>query len=292
MYEEIKHTVSISEVLRRYGYPAPDRLVYRMPCPIHKGRDANFSVSERDGLWNCFSVCGRGGSVIDLVMELEGISLVDAVKKLKEDFHITPAAMDAMVAREYKAKNERFAGFKKVASVEETPETTPLEAGYRGLSLGAIRHWGLAQSASGVYIPMFDSRGKICGYSIRRFDGKPKYENAHGVGKCLPFGLAQNSSDIIREGFAWVVEGQFDAIALWQKGYKNVIALMGSSLTEQQAMLILAVTSTLVLVMDGDDAGRLAAAKIKKQWSNVFDIAIFNLPEGVDPDEFEGILER
>ena len=292
MYSEVKRDIKIGDVLTRYGIWHPDRIEYRIPCPIHNGRDANFSVSERDGLWNCFSVCGRGGSVIDLVSALDRIEPRDAVKKLAQDFHVEPAALETLAARDYQSKIQRFAEFKKVDSVEKTPETTMLEVGYRGLSEKTIQHWGLAKSKDGIYIPLFDGRGRPCGFSIRRFDGKPKYDNAHGVGKCLPFGLAQNSSDIIREGFTYVVEGQFDAITLWQKGYKNVIALMGSSLTEQQAMLILAVTSNLVLVMDGDEPGRKAAAKIREQWSSVFDITIFNLPEGIDPDEYEGILER
>jgi DNA primase len=293
MYEEIKHSVKIGEVLRRYGYPTFDRESYRIPCPIHRGRDANFSVSERDGLWNCFSVCGRGGSVIDLVAALDDITIPEAVKKLREDFQLTPIQAGAMVAREYKSKSERLVSFNKTESSEiETPELTWLEEGYRGFNARTISHWGLARTEEGVFIPLVDSRGRLCSYAIRRNNGNPKYDNAKGTSKCMPFGLFENKQDIINQGFAWVVEGQLDAIALWQKGHRNVIALMGSSMTEQQAMLILAVTSSLVLVMDGDEAGRNASAKIKRQWSNVFDIAIFNLPEGVDPDEFEGILER
>jgi DNA primase len=291
VYEEIKRNVRISNVLRRYGYYVPDRLTFRIACPIHHGRDANFSVDDNEGLWNCFSVCGRGGSVIDLVALLEGISVPEAVKKLREDFQLTPMQASARVAREYKAKSKRFSGFKNVETIEKVPETTPLEEGCRGLTTRTIQYWGLAQSANGIYIPLFDSRGRTCGYSIRRFDGKPKYENAYGIGKALPFGLHQNKQDIIDQGFAFVVEGQMDCISLWQKSYKNCIALMGSSMTEQQAMSILAVISNLTLVMDGDEAGRVAAAKIKRQWQNVFDIRIFELPEG-DPDEFQGILER
>lgn len=298
MYEEVKRDIRISEVLTRYGIPHPDKLEYRIPCPIHRGRDYNFSVSEREGLWNCFSVCGRGGSVIDLVSALDKIEPREAVKKLVDDFKISPAQAQTIAAREYKSKYERWTTVRnsmdtvRMGPVEGYPRTFRLEEGYRGLRSGTINHWGLARTDEGVFIPLLNSKGELCSYSIRRDDGKPKYDNAKGTSKCLPFGLFENSSDIVREGFAWVVEGQFDAISLWQKGYRNVIALMGSSLSEQQAMLILAVTSSLVLVMDGDDAGRNAAAKIKKQWSNVFDIAIFELPEGIDPDEYEGILER
>ena len=294
MYEDIKNSVHIGEVLRRYGYRAYDRESYRIPCPIHKGRDANFSVSERDGLWNCFSVCGRGGSVIDLVAALDDISISEAAKKLREDYKLTPMEVGARIAREYKSKNERFNSLskKEMEAVSDVPRLTKLEAGYRGLDERTILHWSLARTDDGVYIPLYDVRGELCSYSIRRNDGNPKYDNARGASKCYPYGLLQNKQDIINQGFAFIVEGQMDCIALWQKGYKNVIALQGSSMTEQQAMLILAVTSNLTLVMDGDDAGRKAAVKIRDQWQSVFDIHIFNLPENIDPDEYEGILER
>ena len=170
MYSEVKRDIRIGDVLTHYGIWHPDRIEYRIPCPIHRGRDANFSVSERDGLWNCFSVCGRGGSVIDLVSALDGIEPKEAVRKLAQDFKIAPVALEVIAARDYRAKAERFAEFKKIETVEETPRTTPLEEGYRGLNHKTIEHWGLAQSADGIYIPLFDARGKTCGYSIRRFD--------------------------------------------------------------------------------------------------------------------------
>lgn len=293
MYEEIKNSIRLGDVLTRYGISHRDLESYRIPCPIHKGRDANFSVSEREGLWNCFSVCGRGGSVIDLVAALENISIPEAVKKLREDYKLTPMEVGARVAREYKSKNERYMELHSERAIGTiSPETRPLEAGYRGLNERTILHWGLARTKEGVFIPLVNTRGTLCGYAIRRNDGNPKYDNAAGISKCMPYGLYTNKTDIIREGFAFVVEGQMDCISLWQKGYKNCIALQGSSMTEQQAMLILAVTSNLTLVMDGDEPGRQAAAKIKKGWSSVFDIRVFTLPEGVDPDEYNGILER
>jgi uncharacterized protein (DUF927 family)/5S rRNA maturation endonuclease (ribonuclease M5) len=44
----------------------------RGPCPIHQGKDDNFAVKLGTGEWFCHSVCGRGGSLIDLEMELSG----------------------------------------------------------------------------------------------------------------------------------------------------------------------------------------------------------------------------
>lgn len=310
-WDEIKHIVSIGEVLRKYGFRAPIRDSYRIPCPIHGGRDANFSVDDRNGLWNCFSVCGRGGSVIDLVAALEKITPKEAAMKLSSDFKLSPAQEQVVLARALDNKLNRWNNLKKEAPEVSQPYTIELEEGYRGLTRKTIDYWGLRRvpsyetkdflgnttfgwsyPPSGVFIPVHMSNGGMCSYSVRKDRGEPKYFNAPGISKCYPFGLFKNSQDIINEGFCWLVEGQFDAITLWQKGYKNVIALMGSSLSEQQAMLLLALTSKLELCLDGDEAGRLAAAKIRKIWGPVFEIGEFVLPEGVDPDEFTGILER
>jgi DNA primase len=292
-YDDIKHSVSIGEVLRRYGFRVPARDNYRIACPLHGGRDANFSVSERAGLWNCFSVCGRGGSVIDLVSALEKIDIKEAAHKLGSDFNISPAQASVAVARATINKIERWRALKAEAVEMTLPfELSDLKPGYRGLTQASIDHWGLARVPGGVFIPLLSNKGKLCSFAVRRDDGNPKYDNAKGISKCLPFGAYENAGSIVGAGFAWVVEGQFDAIMLWQKGYRNVVALMGSSLSEQQAMLLLALTSKLELCMDGDEAGRLAAAKIRKAWGPVFEIGEFVLPEGVDPDEFTGILER
>ena len=315
-YDTIKHNVSIGTVLRKYGFRVPGRETYRIPCPIHGGGDANFSVSERDGLWNCFSVCGRGGSVIDLVAALEKIEISAAAYKLANDFDLSPEQTERVVARATIHKVEQWKAMKKESPEVEMPETIELEEGYRNLTRKTIDFWGLKRvpirtiivgglgndidpldqykhigTPTGVLIPLYNARGEVCSYSIRKDTGEPKYFNAVGVSKAYPFGLYKNCADIIDEGFCWLVEGQFDCIGLWQRGYKNCMALMGSSLSEQQAMLLLTVTSKLMLLMDGDNAGRKAAKSIKKRWDSVFDIGIYELSEGVDPAEYDGKLE-
>lgn len=326
-YDEIKHSVPIHVVLRKYGFHAPAREIYRIPCPLHGGRDANFSVSEREGLWNCFSVCQRGGSVIDLVAALDKIDIKEAARKLGSDFNLSPAHASVAVARATTSKVERWKELQKYPSDIQLPDTIELEEGYRGLTRKTIDHWGLRRVPpppsirtiihpvgqamprdfdildqygaitwktvpSGVLIPLHNAHGGICSYSVRKDEGTPKIWNAPGISKCYPFGLQKNTEDIISEGFVWLVEGQIDCIKMWQRGYKNTVALMGSSLSENQAMLLLTVTSTIMLLMDGDDAGRKAAKEIKKRWSKVFEIGEFVLPEGVDPAEYEEKLER
>ncbi len=168
-YDTIKNTIRISDVLRRYGFPYHNTLSYRIPCPIHKGCDSNFSVSERNGLWNCFSICGRGGSVIDLVAELEKISVAEAAKKLQNDFHLSPDQTSIMIARRYTNQVERYRKMKENNEVE-LPTHRSLEEGYRELSRQTIKHWNLSRTDTGVLIPSVGNDGKTCSYAIRRYD--------------------------------------------------------------------------------------------------------------------------
>lgn len=285
-YEEIKRSVPIHVVLRKYGIKAPARGSYRIPCPLHGGRDANFSVSERSGLWNCFSICNRGGSVIDLVAALEKIDIKEAARKIDNDFNISPSQVSVAVARDYSGQMERYKKMNNETIKVELPTHRQLEEGYRGLSRFTIKHWQLGRTDTGVLIPSVGNGGLTYSYAIRRDDGNPKYEIGKGMSKAWPYGLWQNQNDIVHEGFVYIVEGQFDAITMWEHGYRNVVAIQGSQISEQQAMLLLMLTSTLMLVMDGDVAGRKATEEITKKWGTVFKVGKIELPEGIDPDEY------
>jgi DNA primase len=284
-FADVKNSIPIHVVLTKYGVYAPARSTYSIPCPIHQGQDSNFNVNERKGLWYCFSQCQKGGSVIDLVAALEKIEFKEAAKKLQQEFNISPIHNSIASARFFSNQVDRLKKM-KITSQIELPQSRPLEVGYRGLTQEAISFWRLRRTDEGVLIPLISKDGVICSYSLRRDDGKPKYDNAKGFSKCYPYGLWLNKDDIIKEGFVYLVEGQIDAVSMWQHGYKNVVAIMGSQLSEQSAMLILTVTSTLMLVMDGDEPGRKATKEIRQKWGSVFKIGQFLLPDGTDPDEY------
>jgi putative DNA primase/helicase len=56
---------------------------WRAGCPIHNGKDPNFSVNAETGLWMCHSQCGRGGSIYDLEMALTGADFPDAAREVR-----------------------------------------------------------------------------------------------------------------------------------------------------------------------------------------------------------------
>jgi DNA primase len=96
----IKSAVTVPMALNMYGYGS-DRT--RIPCPIHNGKDANFSI--RDDHWHCF-VCGEGGDVITLVMKLFNLPFRAACERLNADFRLgidLHAPVDTALIRAHRA---------------------------------------------------------------------------------------------------------------------------------------------------------------------------------------------
>ena len=82
----IKDRLTAQEVFAFYGFQ-PDRSGF-LRCPFHQGDwHGSLKVYDGDRGWHCFG-CGRGGSVIDFVMELFGLSFHEACRKLNEDFRL------------------------------------------------------------------------------------------------------------------------------------------------------------------------------------------------------------
>ncbi len=83
-----------------------------------------------------------------------------------------------------------------------------------------------------------------------------------------------------------MVEGYMDTISLHQGGFKNVVASMGTSLTQEQARLLKRYTDTVLISYDGDGAGQKANMRgLEILKSEGLDVRVVPLPEGLDPDD-------
>jgi DNA primase len=145
-----------------------------------------------------------------------------------------------------------------------------------------------------LMFPLKDHFGNTAGFSGRILVAQgdvAKYINSpetqiYKKGQML-YGLNITKHDIARNKNAIVVEGEFDLLSPWQRGIKNIVAIKGSSFTEDQARLISRFTNTISLALDsyfaGDQASRRGIDILKKQNLN---IKIVSLGENKDPDEF------
>lgn len=117
-----------------------------------------------------------------------------------------------------------------------------------------------------VIIPIANERGEYIAMGGRGLQGEePKYLNSPQTelfdkGRTL-FGLDHAAAAIRETGVAVVVEGYMDVLGPWQAGFPNVVATMGTSLTEHHAALLRRYAKRIVLAMDPDAAGLAAAER-------------------------------
>jgi len=175
--------------------------------------------------------------------------------------------------------------------------------GARGFKASELQTGGLAiprKDGSGQYdrfrhrviFPIRDVSGRPVAFGGRALgDSEPKYLNspetpAYVKGEHL-YGLDVARDAIRREGFAILVEGYLDLIALHQVGFENAVASLGTALTPLQVKLLARYSERVVVSYDGDTAGVNAAAKSLDLFlERGFDVRVAEIPEGKDPDDF------
>ncbi len=146
-----------------------------------------------------------------------------------------------------------------------------------------------------VMFPIPDSRGRIIAFGGRALtsDAPAKYLNSPETelfhkGNVL-FNFARARKALQKEGAVIAVEGYMDVIALAQAGFENVVAPLGTALTENQLELLWRMSGEPVLCFDGDQAGLKAAWRAADlalpliQAGRTVRFAL--LPEGKDPDD-------
>ena len=175
-----------------------------------------------------------------------------------------------------------------------------------GYTLEELEAAGLAaRNDSGEYYDKFrnriilsikDLQGKIIAFGGRSLgDSIPKYLNSPETvlynKRNQLFGMSDAREHIIHHDFAILVEGYFDCVIPYQFGIKNIVASLGTSLTEQQVCLLGGFTRNVIVSFDPDSAGREAAARsINMFLAHGFRVKIMQLPEGKDPDSL--IIEQ
>src|SRR5690625_7035325 len=88
-----------------------------------------------------------------------------------------------------------------------------------------------------------------------------------------------------------VCSSDLDVISAYQHGLKNVVATLGTALTERQAQLLRRYTNKIIICYDGDSAGEEASFRAAKVLRPIgFDISIANLDSAEDPDQY--ILQK
>ncbi len=164
-----------------------------------------------------------------------------------------------------------------------------------------------------LMIAIRDAKGRVIGFGARTLDpeGIPKYINSpqtelFNKSRTI-FGLDLARQAIRREDRVVIAEGYMDVMQAHQAGFANVVAQMGTALTEQQLRQLQRYTKRFVLALDPDAAGiqatlrgvEVARETLEQEWEPIFDprglvgyearlgaeIRVLQLPRGQDPDD-------
>ena len=123
-----------------------------------------------------------------------------------------------------------------------------------------------------LMFPIHDRQGRITGFGARALDDStPKYINTARTPvfdkRSTLYGLHLAAESIRAQSTGIVVEGYMDVIAAHQYGYANVVASMGTALTEQQVSQLKSLATNFVLALDPDTAGREATLRsLESSW--------------------------
>jgi len=141
-----------------------------------------------------------------------------------------------------------------------------------------------------LMFPIRDPQGRVIAFGGRVLDERlPKYINSsesplYSKSRTV-YGLHEARAAIAKADRAIIVEGYIDAIALWQAGFKETVAGLGTALTVEQFRLLSRHTKNLIACFDGDAAGRKASMRALEIFlqAGLLGRAAF-LPPGFDPD--------
>jgi DNA primase len=271
-------------------------------CPLHRDSRPSFYVNRRKDVFYCHG-CGQGGDVIRLVELLYGVDFPEALatlgwqeetggKRLWQDAcdfyrHQLNASVDAECYLQ--SRGIRDPEIVERMGIGYAPGGC-LRAYLKGLGYtrGAMISSGLIDAEGhdrlwwAITFPISETASMYARHTDpsagrHRFLPRPK-------GGLYGWNCARGCESVI------VVEGLFDLASLWQAGFSNAVALLGSQFhPRQQAQLSDGRTRTVYLCLDADE--NRSGPRAARLWSRRLRLAgqrvrLVNLPEGYDPNRF------
>ena len=289
-FADLKRRVSIMTVLNTKEAMTPlkkrgDQLCG--PCPVHGGDNPNaFVISLSKNIWHCFTRCNTGGDVIKLVRCLYGKDYRQTADLLSSLAH-TAATSPSVCSAQY--RKQSFTPFTARLPLDaSTPwllkkQIKPATASR--FEVGAYHGKGFLSGC--IAVRLHDLRGHPIGYAARQLN--PHLAKQYGKWK-FPPGLPKNeilyNFHRIRSAkpkAVVVVECPWGVMRLAQLNIPAV-SLLGIHLSAVQ-FDILKKLPRVVLMLDGDYAGRSATIRIRKILEPYTKVQCITLPSDLDPDD-------
>jgi len=331
--DDLKRNVSIESLCRSRGIELKKHgrrdLIGKCPFPEHTDEEPSFIVTPSKNLFHCMG-CDAAGSVIDLVMKLDGLTLRQAIDQLVTTTgHVTRGTTERKKPEPEKptipgerasALLERTLSVYEKNFIETAEARDYLES--RGITDAALFSRFRVGYCNGKLTDMLPGNGKVraelnaIGVLLdpTTEKGTPKRERFTG---CVVFPVFDEEGQLTtvygrsitgkgrhlflpdRSTGLWnaqavkahseliLVESVIDAMSIMVAGFPNVVAVQGTNglkdsdidLFKRQGV------NKLVLVLDGDQAGAKAAARLKERLSD-FVVIVRTLPDDHDPNSY------
>ena len=342
----VSERISLDKLISKYAKLEPTGKGFKCLCPFHKEKTPSFHINTEMNFYFCFG-CGASGNAITFLMNKEGYSYVDAVRKLGEDFNIPELLQDEpKIDREAEQLRNDILEANKIAArifmqnLENSPEAREYlekrgvseemkrrfaigwigdgdafleQLKAKGVSLSTAARAGLVKIDENskarsfffnrLMFPIISRKNVIAfgGRVMNAGNGGPKYLNTADT---MVFNKKHNlfGIDFVRgalHDFPYVVlcEGYFDVVAMHQNGFQTAVAALGTAVSDEHLEILSKFNKPLVVMLDGDNAGRKAAKRIAKlAVPEKLDLRVAFIPdEGEDPDSMlkkEGGAEK
>ena len=291
-FQYLKRAVPIEAVLRDKGLSThlkkrKDQLFG--PCPVHGGDNPQaFVVSLNKNLWRCFTKCDAGGDIVEFVRRLDGKTYRQTARYLASLAHTLPEpsiiSCGLSSKKHFRPFTMRLPLNGSITWLKDkgiTPETA------RRFEAGIYHGTGFLNECIGLRL--HDLQGRPIGYAGRRLN--PNQIKQYGKWK-FPPGLPKKDllynyhrvRETLHKGLV-VVEGPWGVMRLAQLNIPAV-ALLGIHLSHTQHDILLKLPK-VILMLDGDRAGKEATVRIWKTLKANTQVQQVNLPTDMDPDDLD-----
>ena len=258
--EALLHTLGISE----YHMQGNEYLCDCIFCGDEKG---NLQINFQKKLYHCWS-CDKGGSLVQMIVEIRGVTRKEAnaifdtdVVDIDYELDYIEKFFQQTISHRY--KYDQFMG--------EEAESHWKKRKINKKSINKY-HLGYDEYTNRLVIPVFSINGDCVGLTRRSVSNeqKPKYLHTQSLPKsALLYGWEKLS---FRKKYITLVEGNIDAIKVNQINKMNAVALMGVNISNIQVDLMANHFSTVMLMLDNDEAGEKATRDIVRRLEHKMEV--------------------
>lgn len=322
-YKDLKSKVNVSDVLRHFGIDVPiekGNQIY-LPCPLpgHAGDGDNpnaFSANTEKNAWRCLTHCGSG-NVIDLFCRLGGEDPADkgvfrsSALRMMEVFcggNSIPDTRPTSTTQKPKTEPKPTEPNPKLGIDLKVKHDVPFLLDEKKIDEELLREFGIGYCSKGMFngrvvIPIHNWKGELVAYAGRglkdadiRKRGKYLFPKAFHKSQEL-FNFHRAQEQVAEHGLVIVVEGFFAALRWHQAGYPAV-AIMGCEISDTQVEILSRLSVKVWLMLDNDEAGRAAQAKMASKLARHVFVRILEYPnpgqdsepEDFTPEELDALL--